>query len=66
MMVRRNFTDLHVILLGEGGKEEISNMMAEDEDGGIYIVTSKHMYRVQWDNNNGSNSSSLAIAWTAD
>jgi len=28
--------------------EEISNSIACDEDGGIYVVTSKHMYRVQW------------------
>lgn len=28
--------------------EEISNSIACDEDGGIYVVTSKKMYRVQW------------------
>ncbi len=31
--------------------EEISNSIACDEDGGIYVVTSKHMYRVQWTGN---------------
>jgi hypothetical protein len=28
--------------------EEISNSIACDEDGGIYVVTSKYMHRVQW------------------
>ena len=28
--------------------EQISNSIACDENGGIYVVTSKNMYRVQW------------------
>lgn len=58
-VIRRDFTDLKVVQLGQGD-EEVSNSFAVDEDGGIYVVTSKHMYRVQW---NGSN---LAVAWTAN
>ncbi|MCB0221202.1 MAG: hypothetical protein KDH09_16000 [Chrysiogenetes bacterium] len=57
-IINRNFTGLQTIALGEG--EEVSNSIAVDEDGGIYVVTSKHMHRVQWDG------SSLSIAWTAD
>jgi hypothetical protein len=28
--------------------ERVSNSLATDEDGGIYVATSKHMYRFQW------------------
>ncbi len=31
-----------------GPEEEISNSIACDEDGGIYVVTTEKMYRVQW------------------
>ena len=30
------------------GGEEISNSVAVDEDGGIYVTTSGHQHRVQW------------------
>lgn len=33
---------------GDEDPEEISNSIACDEAGGIYVVTSKWMYRVQW------------------
>ena len=29
--------------------EVVSNSIAADEDGGIYVVTSKRMHRIQWD-----------------
>jgi hypothetical protein len=44
-VVDRNFTDFRYMLLNN---EEVSNSIACDEDGGIYVVTSKKMYRVQW------------------
>lgn len=46
-VVKRDFTGLQTIVLG-AGDEEVSNSIAADEQGGIYIVTSKAMYRVQW------------------
>lgn len=44
-VVDRNFSDFKTIHLNN---EEISNSIACDEDGGIYVVTDKKMYRVQW------------------
>jgi hypothetical protein len=40
--------------------ETVSNSISADETGGIYVVTSKHMHRVQWDGE------TLRSAWTAD
>lgn len=37
----------------------VSNSIAADEDGGIYVVTSQAMYRVDWDG------SGLGLAWRA-
>jgi hypothetical protein len=33
----------------DGGLETVSNSIAADEDGGIYVVTSDAMYRIDWD-----------------
>jgi len=46
-VITRDFNDAQMLQLG-AGDEELSNSFAVDEDGGIYIVTSKTMYRVQW------------------
>ncbi len=43
--VTRSFDRAYYIYLGE---EEISNSIACDENGGVYVVTSRKMYRVQW------------------
>jgi hypothetical protein len=40
--------------------EKVSNSIAADEDGGIYVVTSGAMYRVDWDGD------ALALGWRAD
>lgn len=48
MVVKRDFSDYHFLQLGDGNGEEVSNSIAVDENGGIYVVTSKAMYRVQW------------------
>ena len=45
-VVSRSFDSAYFLNLGED--EEISNSIACDENGGIYVVTSKRMYRVQW------------------
>ena len=45
-VVSRSFDPAHFLQLGEG--EEVSNSIAGDEEGGIYVVTSERMYRVQW------------------
>ncbi|PKL37207.1 MAG: hypothetical protein CVV44_16360 [Spirochaetae bacterium HGW-Spirochaetae-1] len=45
-VVSRNFDRAVYLHLGDG--EEISNSIACDEKGGIYVVTGKMMYRVQW------------------
>ncbi len=45
-VISRNFEEIHFLKLGED--EEISNSIACDESGGIYVVTSQKMYRVQW------------------
>lgn len=48
MVVKRDFTEFHYLQLGNGTGEEVSNSIAVDENGGIYVVTSQSMYRVQW------------------
>jgi len=45
-VVSRTFDEVHYFRFGKD--EEISNSIAIDEDNGIYVVTSKKMYRVQW------------------
>ena len=45
MVVSRDFVHYHAINLGD---EQVSNSIAVDEEGGIYIVTNRAMHRVQW------------------
>jgi len=45
-VVSRTFDEAHYLYLGE--EDEISNSIACDENGGIYVVTSRQMIRVQW------------------
>ncbi len=61
--ISRDFSDVHYYSFEN--EDEISNSIACDEDGGIYVATSKKMYRVQW------SGSSLSIneadgGWSAD
>jgi hypothetical protein len=44
----------------EDALEIVSNSISADEDGGIYVVTSKAMHRVQWDGR------TLRSAWRAE
>lgn len=46
-VISRDFTQVQGVTLGNGD-EEVSNSIATDEQGGIYVVSSKAMYRVQW------------------
>ncbi|WP_281556437.1 hypothetical protein [Thalassomonas sp. RHCl1] len=57
-LLSRDFTRLYSYRLGE--EETISNSLAVDEEGGIYIVTSKYMHRLAFDGNN------IASVWRAD
>jgi hypothetical protein len=45
-VLSRSFDRAYYLYLGENN--ELSNSIACDEQGGIYVVTSKKMYRVQW------------------
>ncbi|MDX1510789.1 MAG: hypothetical protein R3249_05550 [Nitriliruptorales bacterium] len=42
------------------GLETVSNTIASDEDGGIYVVTSHAQYRIDWDG------TALGIGWRAE
>jgi hypothetical protein len=59
-VISPDFQQYHLLKLPIDG-DEVSwhNQFAIDETGGIYIVTTKRMLRVQW------NGSKLAIAWAA-
>lgn len=46
-VLSRDFKRLHSVKLGTGD-DEVSNSLATDEKGGIYVVSSEAMYRVQW------------------
>ena len=51
VVLNRNFSQFWSIKLGDQQDpkgEEVSNSIAADEKGGIYVVTEKAMYRVQW------------------
>jgi hypothetical protein len=63
-VIRRDFTQVQGVTLGVGA-EQVSNSIATDEQGGIYVVSSKAMYRVQWTGANVSLDES-AGAWRAE
>ncbi|MCP3939926.1 MAG: hypothetical protein GY710_00385 [Desulfobacteraceae bacterium] len=44
--VSRDFKEAYYLSLGAGN--EVSNSIACDENGGIYVVSSKKMYKIQW------------------
>ena len=47
-VVSRDFSSVWTLQLGDVNGEEVSNSIAADETGGIYVVSEKAMYRVQW------------------
>ncbi len=61
-VIKRDFSDLHYLKLGAG--EDVSNSIAVDELGGIYVVTGAHMSRVQWTGTKLSQEPSEG-AWTS-
>lgn len=61
--ISRDFTEARFLQLGEG--EVVSNSIASDESGGVYIVTSKKMHRLQWTGRELSLDPATG-AWSAD
>lgn len=59
----RDFTRVQGVKLGAG--EQVSNSIATDETGGIYVVSSKAMYRVQW-NGSALSRDTTTGAWRAE
>ena len=59
----RDFSASHLLALGPD--DVVSNSIAVDEDGGIYVVTSRKMYRVQWTGTELT-LDPAAGAWSAD
>lgn len=60
--VSRNFNNAYYYRFGPD--EVISNSIACDEEGGIYVVTNENMYRVQW-TGSGLTTDPAAGGWTA-
>ncbi|MCA9771047.1 MAG: hypothetical protein KC466_01485 [Myxococcales bacterium] len=48
-VLARDFSEIRYVFLDTEPGEEVTNSIAVDEDGGIYVVTSQSVYRVQWD-----------------
>lgn len=61
-VANRDFTRVQGVKLEPG--EQISNSIATDENGGIYVVSSKAMYRVQWNGSTLSRNTATG-AWRA-
>lgn len=61
-VVSRDFSEYATYSINRGCEkaEMVSNSIAADEDGGIYVVTDKAMYRVNWDGKN------LSLGWRAE
>jgi len=47
-VVSRDFNASYFYSLTGGDSEEVSNSISCDENGGIYVVSSTNMYRIQW------------------
>jgi hypothetical protein len=58
-VVSRDFSFSTFYRIGDCN-EEVSNSIAADEDGGIYVVTDKAMYRINWDGKK------LSLGWRAE
>ncbi|MDO9235295.1 MAG: hypothetical protein Q7U28_04575 [Aquabacterium sp.] len=63
-VVSRDFKTIQSVKLGTG-EDDVSNSIATDENGGIYVVSSKAMYRVQWTGKQLSTDPSTG-AWRAE
>ncbi len=49
VVVSRDFSAYKALSMGPD--QELSNSIAVDEEGGIYVLTNKQIHRVQWDGN---------------
>ncbi len=58
VVVSRDFSSFKALSMGEG--LELSNSIAVDEEGGIYVLTNKQINRVQWDGNE------LELLWSTE
>jgi len=47
-VVSRDLTEWYTLMVNQEPEEELYNTIAADEDGGVYVVTTRRMYRVQW------------------
>lgn len=47
-VLSNDFKQVRSLKLSDSKTEEVSNSIAADEQGGIYVVSSEAMYRVQW------------------
>jgi hypothetical protein len=65
VVLSRDFSSYWSVQLGDANGEEVSNSIAADENGGIYVVSEKAMYRVQWTGSRLSMDPATG-AWQAD
>ncbi len=56
VVISRDFRQVRYLCLNKN--ERVSNSLAIDEDGGIYVVTSTTMHRIQWDGDG------LCVRWS--
>ncbi|MBK7976531.1 MAG: hypothetical protein IPK07_25765 [Deltaproteobacteria bacterium] len=64
-VLTRDLSGLQTVRLGDAASpEQVSNSIATDEDGGLYVVTSRFMHRVQW-TGTALTSDPSAGAWTS-
>lgn len=65
VVMERDFSAIWHVKLGDSpAGEEISNSIAADENGGIYVVSAERMHRVQW-TGSGLSLSEADGAWSA-
>lgn len=61
VLINRATGDSVTLRLSNSKDEEVSNSLAVDEDGGIYALSDRALYRVQWD----AKSHTLSQTWSA-
>jgi hypothetical protein len=63
--ISREFEKFSFVRLNSSKDEDVSNSIAVDEDGGVYVVSTEKMYRIQWTGNKLSQSESDG-AWSSN
>jgi hypothetical protein len=56
----RDFQKRALLRLAEG-KQEVSNSLAVDEEGGLFVITDSSLYRIQWD---AAAEPPLSVTWS--